>query len=511
MLKRTLCLISIGVLLSLVTKSPAAEYKDWDNGDFGNNLWSSPSNWSPDGLPTMIGDTGNRTRIQPGSGSGHYPILDSTIFDIDPNGAFADRLYVGHEAGDGSVAELWVIDGARLTIGDDLNIAYNQDSHGICYVDGFDTVIEIGDDIKVGRRGEGILMMNGGTINVGSTIEIPSNTDTVSINIGHLQLNGGVITCDELSMRPLNSGVIGTGTLDVRAGTLILNDDAVPLIQEYIDNGWITAYDGGGTLYLDYDVTNPGKTTLTAIHKFDPEPPDGGLLVAGEVELSWTLPDPCVPGEPVPVDVYFTDNLEVLQEFTDPAAIQIVGKQNRTSVSVHTQPKKRYYWAVDTYIGDPNDPIFGPIFSFFTDNLAPAVDAGADIVTWLQDGVRIGNLDATVSDEDAYTVQWTVVREPNEGAAVVEAAAAEDTSITLTAPGEYVLQLEASDGEYTGSDTVTIDVYNDSCEAAQSRPDYVPLVGDLNGDCKVDDADMALLQENWLEDNSLTEEWFAVE
>jgi len=72
--------------------------------------------------------------------------------------------------------------------------------------------------------------------------------------------------------------------------------------------------------------------------------------------------------------------------------------------------------------------------------------------------------------------------------------------------GEYVLQLEAFDGEYTGSDTVTINVYNDGCQAAQSLPDYVPLVGDLNGDCRVDDIDMALLQENWLQDNSLTEE-----
>ena len=88
---------------------------------------------------------------------------------------------------------------------------------------------------------------------------------------------------------------------------------------------------------------------------------------------------------------------------------------------------------------------------------------------------------------------------------------AEDTSITLTALGEYVLQLEAFDGVRTGSDTVTIDVYNDSCAEAQSQPGYVSLVGDLNGDCKVDDADMALLQENWLQDNSLTEEWFKVE
>ncbi len=71
--------------------------------------------------------------------------------------------------------------------------------------------------------------------------------------------------------------------------------------------------------------------------------------------------------------------------------------------------------------------------------------------------------------------------------------------------------MEAFDGEYSGSDTVTINVYNDSCQAAQSLPDYVPLVGDLNGDCRVDEADLALLEENWLQDNSLTEEWFKVD
>jgi len=81
---------------------------------------------------------------------------------------------------------------------------------------------------------------------------------------------------------------------------------------------------------------------------------------------------------------------------------------------------------------------------------------------------------------------------------------------TLSAVGQYVLQLEASDGEYTGSDTVTINVYNDNCEAAQSLGDYVPLVGDLNGDCKVDDVDTALLQENWLKNSALIEDWFLI-
>ncbi len=146
--------------------------------------------------------------------------------------------------------------------------------------------------------------------------------------------------------------------------------------------------------------------------------------------------------------------------------------------------------------------------------MPPEVDAGADIVTWLEGDSRTGNLDATVTDDGAispYTVQWTVISEPAEGAGVIETSTAEDASITLTALGEYVLQLEASDGEYSGSDTVTINVYSDSCQATQSLPDYVPLVGDLNGDCRVDEADLALLEENWLQDSLLTEEWFKVD
>ncbi len=215
------------------------------------------------------------------------------------------------------------------------------------------------------------------------------------------------------------------------------------------------------------------------------------------------MPDPVVPGQPVSVDVYFTDDLTALQQFTDPAAIQVVSKQNVTSVVVQTQPKTRYYWAVDTYIGDPNDPILGPVFSFLADNVPPQVDAGADVVTWLTDGSVEVAIAATVQDSDPTTSLWTVVAEPNEGTAVIGDPTQLDTTVTLTAVGTYVLELTADDGEYTGSDTVTINVYNDSCEAAQSLPDYVPIPGDLNGDCRVNDLDMEILQAHWLECNAL--------
>ena len=472
------------ILLPGLVGGVQAATAEWDGA--GGPLWDTPGSWSLGYVPTPE-DTA-RINVIPG------PILTT-------DGGYVRNLQIGTTTG--LEADL-TVDGGTLGIGNWLNMGTGVDSKGTLYMNSGTLNIDV--TFCVGSKGEGIVKMSqaAGTINCGASILIP-RYDTGK---GHIDLDGGTLTGSNLTMRSQEGSV---GTMSVGGGTLITDGNDVPNIQGYIDNGWITAYNGKGTLHLDYNVTNKGKTTLKATHMLRPNPPDGGQTYPGMVELSWTLPDPCVPGQPVPVDVYFTDDLEALQMFTDPAAIQVVSKQNVTSVVVQTQPKTRYYWAVDTYVGDPNDPIFGPIFSLVADNSPPEVDAGANIVTWLQDGSRTGNLDATVTDDDAYTVQWTVVSEPNEGNAVIETATAEDASITLSAVGEYVLQLEAFDGEYTGSDTVTINVYNDSCEAAQSLPDYVPLVGDLNGDCKVDDVDMALLEENWLQDNSLTEEWFKVD
>jgi len=503
MSKKLVCLISIVVLLGLAGNAPAADYRDWDDGDFANHLWSSPANWNPEGLPTMIGDSNNRTRIESGSGGGDYPTLDSTIFDVDPNGAFADRLYVGHEQGDGSTAKLWVTDGAKLTIGDDLNIAYDDDSHGICYVSGPDTVIEIMDDIKVGRRGDGKLMMNGGTINVSGTIEIPSGTDTQSLNIGHLQLNAGTINCDAVTMKP---NPYSTGTVDVRGGTLIINGDAVSTIQGFIDDGWITAYDGFGALQLDYDVTNLGKTTLTALHLLNPDPVDGSTVSSALSQLQWTLPEPNLPEGVVTCDVYFG---------TDPnvdANPKIVNRQAVESVLVTLASLKTYYWAVDPFDDSisTTEPIYlGPIFTFNTFNAAPVVEAGEDVDTWLAEGPRIVQLEGVVSDEGGpgpATLLWTVVAEPNElSPAQISDPVTANSTVTTTVPGTYILQLEAGDGEFTAADTVQIIVYADACEHASNQEGFEWILGDINHDCIVDELDEAIMLEHWLEWNYSTE------
>jgi hypothetical protein len=554
--------------------------------------------------------------------------------------------------------------------------------------------------LRAGRQGEGhITVYEGGTINIlGQHLEVGQS----ATGTGFLTLEGGTINmlAEGTSANSLRSGP-GEAHIDFRGGAILLRNTTAN--QDYLAGAIgdvIKAYGGDGRIEVVTDE-ELGTITVRGVHTLEPSPSDDGLGTVGDVELSWTLPDPSVPGQPVPVDVYFTDDLQLLEQFTDPAAIQVVNKQNVTSVVVQTQAKTRYYWAVDAYVdGADALPVVGPIFSFVADNPVPIVDAGANVVTWLVDGVRVGNLDATVTDNGAYTVQWTVVSEPDAvidvqiadgtndaeqhvssgsmdigssdlelayedagdpatdeqviglrfvdvplingspvadayvevevdkvgkqgsgapvnliiegelapdaapfedvannitdravttaqvkwsipawteqdakfqtpdissiimeinsqrfwapgnaivlilrddkdnpstglreaestngeaaaapllhidlagGPVVIETPTAEDTNVTLSRLGEHVLQLEAFDGEYTGSDTVMIDVYRDGCEAAKSLPDYEPSPGDLNGDCVVNDLDLAILQEDWMVDTSLTDDWFTVD
>jgi len=474
MLKKMTCLISLIVPLVMVSSASAMIF--WDDGGVGH-LWSTPANWSPDSIPTKFDpvsiDDPDKT---------HCEITDGIIAECETlrvgNGGFTTNLDIS---------------GGSLTASGAYVGVDNPSGHGILNISGglFST-----GSLQLGWGGTGTLNMTGGTIELTDNLVIPGQTGS-----GSAYLHGGTINASDLRLTS------ASGSLDITIGTLILDGDDTEVIQGYIDEGWLTAYNDRGTLNLDYDVTNAGKTTVTAFSVLNPNPADGGSVSPGEVELSWTLPDPCVPGETVLVDVYFTDDLKLLEDFTDPAAIQIVSKQNVSSVLVQTQPKTRYYWAVDTYVGSPADPVFGPIFSFVADNQAPSVQFEQDLITtWLTDGTVDVNLDATVADDgfiSPYTVEWTVVSGPDEGTAAIKDAAAEDTTVSLNATGRYVLQLQANDGEYTGSAMVTIDVYADGCEAAKSLPDFQLIPGDINEDCIVNELDLAILEAHWLESNAL--------
>ncbi|MBN1806404.1 MAG: hypothetical protein JW837_14240 [Sedimentisphaerales bacterium] len=473
MFKKMTCLISL-VLLLILFESASAQIIYWtDNGP--DHLWSTVTNWSPQTIATGIDSVSIDDPDET-----HCVIQDG----ID---AECETLRVGNGA---ATTNLDII-GGSLTAGGAYIGVDNSSGHGILNISGglFST-----GSLHVGLSGSGTVNMTGGTIELSDNLIVPGSTGTGAVN-----LNGGVLNASDLRLTS------DLGSVDITTGTLILNGDDIETVQANIDNGRLTAYQGQGTFNVDYDVTNAGKTTITATPLLKPSPADGSSLSPGQIELSWTLPDPLLPNTPVTVDVYFTDDLEALESFTNPQAIRIVTKQSVSSVVVQAQPKTRYYWAVDVYYSPDMIPVYGPIFSFFTDNQPPSVQFEKELITtWLTDGTVDVGLDATVTDESAaYTVAWSVVSEPNEGAAVISDAAAEDAVVRFSKTGQYVLQLEADDGEYKGSGTVTINVFNDGCEAAKSLPDFQLIPGDINEDCVVDDKDLAILEAHWLESNAL--------
>jgi len=470
--------VLVVLVLSLTVNVLAVETL-WNDSGL-DQLFSNPENWNTGAAPTaaddMFVDSPDET---------HCIVSDGVE-------GYCGTLRVGNS---GNTTNLDIAGGTLTVTGGSYIGVDNPNGHGILNVSGG---LFSSPDMNLGLKATGTLNITGGMVELSGDLKVPGNSGT-----GRANLNGGILKALNLNLTS------DLGFVDITAGTMILEGDDLGTLQGYIDDGRLTAYDGfGGTFQMDYDVRNEGETTVTATSLFNPIPTDGNTIEPGQVELSWVLPDPLLPWVPVSVDVYFTDDLEALKSFTDPDAIRIVDQQPLSSIAVQTKAKTRYYWAVDTYYGAANDPIWGPVFSFYVDNIPPQVEAGDNAVTWLVDGVMTKNLDATVTDAEATLSQWTVVSEPddpNSPDAVIADPSAANTSITLSALGEYVLQLEANDGEYTGSDTVTINVYNNGCEAAQSLPDYEPLAGDLNEDCRVNELDEALMMENWLQDNSLIE------
>ena len=450
-----------------------------------DNLWSNPANWT-NGVPNA-------------DQKAQFVTTGVPECTVDSAGAEAKQIAVGDNSG-GSLkivaGDLTVIDWSIIGYAE----ANTGDQAGRLEVTG--GVLNCQARLYIGFMGEGHMIVDDdGVVNVYNQIVGIGQEKTGN---GYLELKGGVMNL-WAGGSSLNL-YTGKAHVDFSGGVLTLTDtteNRATLSKAILDR-IITAYGGVGTVVLDTQST-PGRIVVNGLHPLQPPPVDGGRVSAGQVELSWVLPDPCQPGQSVAVDVYFGTSPE-FPEGGSAQTPQIITKKSETSAIVQTQPKTRYYWAVDAYVGSDQDPVFGPVFSFMADNLIPTVEAGADVVAWLTNGSVQVALDATVTDDGflkPYTAQWTVATEPNAGDAVLGDAKAEDTVVTLSAVGQYVLKLEANDGEYTGSDTVTVNVYSDSCEAAKSLPDYVPVLGDLNGDCVVNDADMAILQAHWLECNAL--------
>jgi len=97
--------------------------------------------------------------------------------------------------------------------------------------------------------------------------------------------------------------------------------------------------------------------------------------------------------------------------------------------------------------------------SVFPETIAPIVDAGVDQTVVLDvNSVAAVNLEGVVIDDDEnLTFAWQVISGQNN--IVIEPADSNSAMATITAPGQYILQLSVDDGLYLVNDEMMINAW----------------------------------------------------
>lgn len=155
---------------------------------------------------------------------------------------------------------------------------------------------------------------------------------------------------------------------------------------------------------------------------------------------------------------------------------------------------------------------FGTTFGDVVGNInvdptLPEVNAGDDMITWSGEPVQ---LDPNIVDNGTSPLFYAWSADPADG---VEFSPIDvpDPTITITKatnnPSTVTLTLAVSDVVHQDPviDTMTIDVYDDACKAANADGTHEFDSTDLNQDCITDFLDFAWMAAAWLNDYTITE------
>lgn len=410
MSRNVICLVSVVCVLGLLGSASADEFR-WDNSS-GDGLWRTPENWDRDRVP----DTGDVLYVD--------WLSDPTDVIIDAETeARCEAVVVSNDDVSKQGYVHLRMTGGTLEAGDLIRIGRRE--LGMFTLEAGTVTCSA---FQLGRKepSKGVVYINGGTVTVATNTRVPRGGNEGS----ELHVNGGVLYTGGLVINDPDYGT--NATVDITEGIIVLTreEDQTEQMQEYVKQGWLTAYgvtsgevteDGRQAfVQMDYDVTNPGVTTLWAVasdptQARTPIPANGSTVTLPEATgMSWSAGDNAVRH-----DVYFgaDEGAVANSDASDTTGLY----RGRQEASRYVLPEAlewgaTYYWRIDELEADgtlhsgsvwsftvadyfvvddfeayndldPNDPNSNRIFYTWTDG-------------WydLANGSRVGHLDAPFAE-----------------------------------------------------------------------------------------------------------------
>jgi hypothetical protein len=225
--------------ISPLAPPPTAEVWNPAANPSGTGKWNEGANWTGLVAPASV------TKVT-------FNVVGAIPCTVT-NVAVADYVVMGDNGPGGT---LIVANGGSLNCGAVSASAIGNNSNALMVVESggaasFGTNLWIGLD----PGSDGTLTMNGGTVSVAGTFGLGWQGGK-----GTAQIKGGTL---KLSQWDDSASVQGASVLDVSgAGVVVINGDHLQSVNDYILTGQITNSAGPGTLVVDYNSINLGKTTI---------------------------------------------------------------------------------------------------------------------------------------------------------------------------------------------------------------------------------------------------------
>ncbi len=321
------------IVISLAGSAWSAVVYDQWIGAPDKSDWNTSENWATGYVPNILAPN-EIDNVRAGLKTATGPVLGA-----ETTNAAAYQITIG-----GTPGGILTMSGGSLYVSQYIAMGASVADNGT--LDMNSCTVTIGQKLFVGQMGTGTVNMRGGNINITAELSIADlNTATGTVN-----LNGGVITASLLQMKRSGGG---TAKLDIGGGTLILDGDQSTAITNF--GSMITAYNGLGTLHVDYNNINAGKTTVMATivqpQAGNPGPSNGAANVVLNAALSWTAGDGAVSH-----NVYFGT--------VSPGASQ--GNQSGTTFNPGAlTPSTTYFWRIDE-VNESNGVTTGNVWNFIT-------------------------------------------------------------------------------------------------------------------------------------------------